>query len=411
LSLRDLEKRLSREPDNLSLRVTVAGLMREAGRTSEAVELYRSVAVAYRAHGRTRQAIAVCKSILELAPEDAAIRSLLEELAAEPIRPSASDVPSRATPAELSPPPRTSASEVKRPSFSEETPLPRAVPYHVADPTGRHARPELAVGAPTRASAAESSRPSNTGSVRRTSGPIEREQLPADLAAEIETRQVPLISENELEKISQPPPTLPIEMVDPDEDLVTPPAPLSALRNRRSSFTSAPTGVRETPQTFVHPPTRPSNPRDSHDELAMPRVVTSEPLSNSFFAPVPPSKRDAVLARCVRRSIKAGTTVIRHGETTHPLYLAVAGRLEVRIERSDTTVVVLETIEPGQYIGEGALLARQPSPMQVMAIVDCELLAMPAHVLFELAGAYPTLWSALKDSAEKRSRALERARS
>ncbi len=67
MKLRELEKRLEKEPGNLGLRVTAAGLMHEAGRTVEAVELYRSVALAYRDAGRKQQAIAVCRSILELA--------------------------------------------------------------------------------------------------------------------------------------------------------------------------------------------------------------------------------------------------------------------------------------------------------------------------------------------------------
>ena len=52
-------RRLRDEPDNLGLRVQVAGALRESGRHDDAVELYRSVAIAYRDQGRTQQAIAV----------------------------------------------------------------------------------------------------------------------------------------------------------------------------------------------------------------------------------------------------------------------------------------------------------------------------------------------------------------
>jgi len=72
--LRELERRLRDEPDNLGLRVSLAAALREASRLPEAIELYRSVAVAYRDQGRTQQAIAVCRSILELAPADAGSR-------------------------------------------------------------------------------------------------------------------------------------------------------------------------------------------------------------------------------------------------------------------------------------------------------------------------------------------------
>ena len=80
MKLKDLEKRLKQEPENLGLKVTVAGLMREAGRSTEAVELYRSVALAYRDQGRKQQAIMVCRSILEIAPDDARCIALLSQL-------------------------------------------------------------------------------------------------------------------------------------------------------------------------------------------------------------------------------------------------------------------------------------------------------------------------------------------
>jgi hypothetical protein len=106
VSLGELEKRLEREPDNLGLRVTVAGMLRQVGRMEEAVALYRSVAIAYRDQGRLQQAIAVCRSILEIAPGDQASHDLVVELGS-PRRASAPD-----------------------------TPLPPPLPYHVADPSG-----------------------------------------------------------------------------------------------------------------------------------------------------------------------------------------------------------------------------------------------------------------------------------
>jgi len=117
VKLKELEKRLKDEPDNLGLRVQVAGLVREAGRSVEAVEHYRFVALAYRDQGRTQQAIAVCRSILEIAPEDGACQGLLAQLA----------------------PRQTGGHPVVRaspPSF-EDTPLPGPIPHHVLDPTSQ----------------------------------------------------------------------------------------------------------------------------------------------------------------------------------------------------------------------------------------------------------------------------------
>ncbi|HEY0990564.1 MAG TPA: tetratricopeptide repeat protein, partial [Kofleriaceae bacterium] len=80
--LKELEKRLRDEPDNLGLRVMVAGALHDAGRRDDAVELYRSVAIAYRDQGRPQQAITVCRSILELAPDDRPCTELLAALMA-----------------------------------------------------------------------------------------------------------------------------------------------------------------------------------------------------------------------------------------------------------------------------------------------------------------------------------------
>src|SRR5262249_33785480 len=66
----ELERLVRDEPDNLGLRVQLAGALREAGRTREAIELYRSVALWYRDQGRAQQAQAVCESILAIAPDD-----------------------------------------------------------------------------------------------------------------------------------------------------------------------------------------------------------------------------------------------------------------------------------------------------------------------------------------------------
>lgn len=110
MTLKELEKRLKKEPDNLGLRVQVAGLMREAGRSTEAVELYRSVALAYRDQGRTQQAVAVCKAILEIAPDDERCIALLSTLQGRStpsipsIAPPATAAPLRAPPGPSQPP-------------------------------------------------------------------------------------------------------------------------------------------------------------------------------------------------------------------------------------------------------------------------------------------------------------------
>lgn len=247
MKLKELEKRLKNEPDNLGLRVQVAGLMREAGRSVEAVELYRSVALAYRDQNRTQQAIAVCRSILEIAPDDAACQGLVAMLqgrgttrppplvdappgsptrpatippvhVTEPISiPSVPALPQSAAPHDIK------AMDPARRSSLDETPLPKPVPYHVSDPTSQPVKVSPADLEATSASQVGA----KTGlaeAARRISGMISssdsRPGIPnreMDLSSELETRQRPKLKSDQVRKLD----ALDIESSDVD-DLTSP---------------------------------------------------------------------------------------------------------------------------------------------------------------------------------------------
>jgi hypothetical protein len=149
----------------------VAGALHEAGRRDDAVELYRSVAIAYRDQGRPQQAITVCRSILELAPDDARCQELLAALIANQAVPRASPPPARPSPSPQArpspvpparpspvPPARPSPAPPARPSPS---PLARASSPDaraLADRTDRTERPEPerpVAGEPVRRSSGE----------------------------------------------------------------------------------------------------------------------------------------------------------------------------------------------------------------------------------------------------------------
>jgi hypothetical protein len=218
VKLKELEKRLKSEPDNLGLRVQVAGLMREAGRSIEAVELYRSVAFAYRDQGRTQQAIAVCRSILAIAPDDAACQGLLQMLQGR-------GTPSRPPAAALEPPPQmapavraTTATNPTNPAApprsqtattnprSQTAPTnprsPAAPPVHITEPVSVPSVPHLRP--PTKPQPAESEpRPSDPG--RRSS--MDETPLPRPIPYHLSdpTSQPHKISARDLEEKSSAP--------------------------------------------------------------------------------------------------------------------------------------------------------------------------------------------------------------
>ena len=519
--LKELEKRLQQEPGNLGLRIMLASAYRDVARLNEAIDLYRSVAIAYRDQGRIQQAVAVCKSVLELAPNDAASRALLAALApppppsaspsvppiaavmaqpdqkvpireveveadldvgtlvaapviparpaiqiptqpmaavqgprssspstpptptpalrpmASPTRPPPAITPPTPTPA-LIPPFRTSTplrgegsnSGPLRRSSGDETPLPRAVPHHVHDPTtanirklsskdmitNEHAQayPEptdtgdtIPGGRPseqtpvTRPSDTQRvmTRPSDTQPRKRTPsvagianaarristslmGNHERGDI--DIAQELETRQRPKVDSEQIEHLAAPPPTTaPFrrnDLYDEEEGIITPvPFEQRGDDERTNIRELSPTPAR------LPPPALPI-------------------LGTQFFAPLPADKRAAVLGRFHKKLVNGGTTVIRQGEIAHPLVLVAKGRLDVRAERADGRLVQVGTIATGEYVGEVALLHRVPAAAHVIAGGDAEILMLPPRDFYELAGAYPALWAELKDVAERRQR-------
>jgi hypothetical protein len=76
------ERAVEKDPGNLALRLKLAAALRGAGRLHDALDVYRLIAVAYHRDGRILQALAVCRSILELAPEDLETHVLLGEIEA-----------------------------------------------------------------------------------------------------------------------------------------------------------------------------------------------------------------------------------------------------------------------------------------------------------------------------------------
>ncbi|MBA3393515.1 MAG: cyclic nucleotide-binding domain-containing protein [Deltaproteobacteria bacterium] len=443
--LKELEKRLRDEPENLGLRVMVAGALREAGRQQDAVELYRSVAIAYRDQGRSQQAIAVCRSILEIAPDDPSCHALLAALVVHHKGRSGRDTgqvygneivlevgtpppaAERSAPVQGEPRPRRS-------SF-DETPLPGPLPYHVADPTTRSLKKlsEADLGMPVSEGAKTRPGPTWRGrdslgapgidggtspgvegiasAARQISASLVSGRAPehGDMSAELDTRRRRRIESSDLRKITLPPPTAPIERYDlVDEDAQTP-QPHETFRMRggdRDADTEQEDEDDGIPTLSDEDLDEPTRPRDQPLEVML-RAESEGPLASPFFAPLPADRRGQVLMRFHRKVVRAGTTVIRQGETGHALVLVERGQLEVRIERASGMPYQLTPIVAGDYVGEAALLSRTPAPAQVVAATDCELLLLTARDFYEIAGAFPALWADLKDVAERRTREVE----
>ena len=372
--LRELERRLEEEPENLGLRVAVAAALREAGRDADAVELYRSAAIAYREQGRAPQAIAVCRSLLEIAPDDARGRALLATLGGGDAAPEA----------------ESELEVTMRRSWVEDTPLPPAMPYHVADPTLRLRRVSesdlpTTEDAPTRPGSFDNLVPEVSGmanAARRISASLIAARISSgSSSSDDDDEEISLdIEADEPEPIGSSPNAVPHAHDYEDDDDQTQPRDLP-LGLRRSWSPSA-------AQRLV---------------ASVVGGAVSGPLAFAFFAPLPAERRAAVLARFSRRSVPPGTVVIRQGEVGPSFVLVAKGRLEVRVDRAGRAIE-LGAIGPGEHIGEAPLLARAPARGSVVAATEAELLLLSPRDFYEIAGTFPALWAELKAVAERRTR-------
>lgn len=406
-ALRDLEQRLSQDPDNLLLRVRVATLLRQVGRNAEAARLLRSVALAYRDHGRYAEAVAIARSILEIVPADTAIHTLVDELehrddeiTATRTGPAANDEPTliepstsgaatsdRAHSASMAaliarpripsrPPPLRAVmvpSTTVTPA-SEDTPLPGALPYHIAEPSTPASRVPFGVRG-VRSEPIESVNVTGLAeAARRISGLIASDADSEDSFVDLGVSS----------RIGTSPPRGTGGTAAADD------LPVSG---NVSHADEEPTSPRDIPLT---PP--------SGTVSQSLRSMASDPLTNAFFASLPEADRSVALQKFERSHVVAGSIVIRQGALAQPLIAVVRGTLELRLERANYPDTILDTIHAGFYVGEAALLGRASAPANVISVGDCDLLTLAPPALFELAAMYPALWAALKDSAERRTR-------
>lgn len=400
--LKELEKRLRDEPENLGLRVMVAGAMHEAGRRGDAVELYRSVAIAYRDQGRSQQAIQVCRSVLELAPDDAACAALLHSLLAAHGTP-----PAGATLVPQPLPPVLDAPDDSAGWKTELTPLPAPLPYHEAEPT-MGSMPAL-----TPADLPPTLREELAGIPQILEIASAAEQISATLIAAQRTdedddkrdaaaRLEPVDDEDEdeddsdLTHVADDVPRISLtafttlvahdDASDDESEEVTNPA----------HDDRAPVAIPEDDKTTPH----------MRLDRAPSPVLTNAPsaLTSPLFAAVPSASRAAVLQRFRSRNVVAGSTVIRRGETGHGLVLVVRGMLELRAERPSGASAVIAAIAPGDFVGEVSLLSRAPSATQVVALIKSELLILAPADFYEVITTFPALHADLKDVAARRTR-------
>jgi CRP/FNR family cyclic AMP-dependent transcriptional regulator len=100
--------------------------------------------------------------------------------------------------------------------------------------------------------------------------------------------------------------------------------------------------------------------------------------------------------------VRAGTVLTHEGYREGFFFVIVSGR--VRIERGGRTI---NTLGPGDFLGEIALLDGGPRTATATAETECRLLSMTYQMFHELLDNAPDIRAAILEAVGQRLRALE----
>jgi CRP-like cAMP-binding protein len=100
--------------------------------------------------------------------------------------------------------------------------------------------------------------------------------------------------------------------------------------------------------------------------------------------------------------VRAGTVLTREGYREGAFFVIVSGT--VRIERGGRTI---NTLGPGEFLGEIALLDGGPRTATATTESACRLLSMTYQMFHELLDASPSIRTAMLETVGQRLRALD----
>jgi CRP/FNR family cyclic AMP-dependent transcriptional regulator len=116
-------------------------------------------------------------------------------------------------------------------------------------------------------------------------------------------------------------------------------------------------------------------------------VLASIPL----FYGLDPETREVVKRHSALRSVRRNTVVIQKGDESGALYVVISGRLKVSVADEQGKEVILNTLGPGDYFGELAILGDTPRTATVVSLEDSNLLTLSRMAFLELVREQPDI--------------------
>ena len=115
-------------------------------------------------------------------------------------------------------------------------------------------------------------------------------------------------------------------------------------------------------------------------------------LTGHWFAHLPPTLQDSVLAAARVRRLPAGACLFQRGDAPCGLYAVVEGSMRIGAVNAQGKEALLALVEAPQWFGEIALFDGQLRTHDAYAEDDCVLVWVPQGALLAMLAATPAWW-------------------
>ncbi len=125
-------------------------------------------------------------------------------------------------------------------------------------------------------------------------------------------------------------------------------------------------------------------------------AVDGDPFATAvILGALDPADRRFLAERSRRRRLDKGQILFTEGERSDSIVVLVSGRMKVVTYSSDGDEFIMNTVLPGETIGEIGLLSDGPRSATIQATEASEVLTLPGSVLLDLISDRPALAIAL----------------
>lgn len=147
------------------------------------------------------------------------------------------------------------------------------------------------------------------------------------------------------------------------------------------------------------------------DRFYKQRLLANLLAANPIFRPLPPERKEAVVAAFTVRTVAPDEVLCTQGEPGTGLFVILRGGCRVAFVEPAGTEIRYPDLNEGDLFGELSLLGNRPATATVRANPTCVLLHMPADEVHRLVLSDPQASAAIKQiGAERLGRTFEALR-